>query len=450
MPLEAEPRHLIADLFPHLRWYLCLGSVAVLFLLAFFFPLFIYLANLALVIFLILTITDYGMLFFGGGRLEMERALPERMHLDEDATIPVVLKNRYPFPVNILWIDEVPVQFQERHFQKQASVPADKHITVSYTLHPLTRGVYHFGRLLGYLKGPIGLLSRRFQFEAHAMVPVYPSTLLLKKYQLLALNDHTALAGMKKIRRLGHSMEFEQIREYIAGDDVRTVNWKATARKGMPMVNNYTETKSQQVYCLIDKGRAMKMPFEGMSLLDYSINAALMLMHVALLKQDKAGLITFSAAVDDFVPADNKRTQLHQLMEALYRQETDFQECNYEALTVQLSRKVSRRSLVLLFTNFETIHALERQLPYLRNLAGRHLLCVVFFENTALKSLREDQPETLEGVYVKTIADQFDYEKKQIVKELRRHGIMAMLTTPRQLTVEVVNHYLTIKSRHLL
>src|SRR5690606_35581681 len=148
--------------------------------------------------------------------------------------------------------------------------------------------------------------------------------------------------------------------------------------------------------------------------------------------------------------ADNKRTQLHQLMEALYRQETDFQECNYEALTVQLSRKVSRRSLVLLFTNFETIHALVRQLPYLRNLAGRHLLCVVFFENTALKSLREDQPETLEGVYVKTIADQFDYEKKQIVKELRRHGIMAMLTTPRQLTVEVVNHYLTIKSRHLL
>lgn len=448
--MEADPRRLIADLFPHLRWYLCLGSVAVLYLLAFFFPLLVHLADLALVIFLMLTITDYSMLFLAGGGLAMQRELPERMHLDEDTTVRVVMISRYTFPVNILWIDEVPVQFQERHFQKQSIVPAGKKVTASYILHPLTRGTYHFGRMLGYLQGPLRLLSRRFIFEAADMVPVYPSTVLLKQYQLLALNDHTALAGMKKIRRLGHSMEFEQIREYIAGDDVRTVNWKATARKGIPMVNNYTDTKSQQVYCLIDKGRAMKMPFEGMSLLDYSINAALMLMHVVLLKQDKAGLVTFSSKVDELIPADHKRMQMHLLMETLYRQDTDFQECNYEALTVQLSRKISRRSFILLFTNFETTNALERQLPYLRSLARRHLLCVVFFENTALKSLRENQPETLEEVYVKTIADQFDFEKKQIVKELRRYGIMAILTTPRQLTVSVVNQYLEMKAREMI
>lgn len=448
--MEPKPRRLIADLFPQLRWYLCLGSVAVLYLLAFFFPLLLHFAELSLVIFLMLSLIDYSMLFLAGGRLNMLRKLPERMHLDEDTTVRVVLNNRYAFPISIVWIDEVPVQFQERHFRKKSTITTGKTSAATYTLHPLTRGIYHFGCMLGYVQGPLRLLSRRFIFEAAEAIPVYPSTVLLKQYQLLAWNNHTTLAGMKKIRRLGHSMEFEQIREYIAGDDVRTVNWKATARKGIPMVNNYTDTQSQQVYCLIDKGRAMKMPFEGMSLLDYAINAALMLLHVTLLKQDKAGLITFSSKIDELIPADRKRTQMHLLMETLYRQETDFQECNYEALAMQLSRKIAQRSFLLLFTNFETTNALERQLPYLRNIAKRHLLCVVFFENTALKSLRENQPETLEGVYVKTIADQFDFEKKQIVKELRRYGIMSILTTPRQLTVNVVNQYLEMKAREMI
>src|SRR5436305_8341549 len=99
---------------------------------------------------------------------------------------------------------------------------------------------------------------------------------------MMAISNRLSEAGIKKIHKIGHSMEFEQIKEYVAGDDYRTLNWKATARKGQPMVSNFTDEKSQQVYCIIDKGRLMKMPFNGLSLLDYAINASLVLSNVAL------------------------------------------------------------------------------------------------------------------------------------------------------------------------
>jgi len=192
------------------------------------------------------------------------------------------------------------------------------------------------------------------------------------------------------------------------------------------------------------------MPFEGMTLLDYSINASLALLNVALLKQDRAGLITFAQKINDVIPADRRSGQVNIILEALYKQETEFKESDYEALLAGTHRRLTQRSFILLFTNFESYSSLERQLPYLRRLASRHLLCVVFFQNTMLKQLHESQPDTVEGIYIKTIADRFDFEKRQIVKELRRYGILSILTTPQQLSVDVINKYIELKSKHTI
>jgi len=265
----------------------------------------------------------------------------------------------------------------------------------------------------------------------------------------MALSD-VSLTGEKKVRRLGHSLEFEKIKDYVQGDDMRTINWKATARTGNLMVNTYTDARQQQIYCIIDKGRSMKMPFEGLSLLDYSINASLALLNVSLLRYDKAGLITFSKKIDEIVPADRNSIQLNRLLEALYKQQTDFKESDYEALVNIVHRRINQRSLILLFTNFETHASLKRQLPALVRMASRHLVCVVFFQNTLLKEIQETQPNNMEGLYIKTIAEQFDYEKRQIVKELRLHGILSILTTPHNLTIDVINKYLELKARQMV
>jgi uncharacterized protein (DUF58 family) len=272
----------------------------------------------------------------------------------------------------------------------------------------------------------------------------------MRRYQLMAISNRLSEIGVKKIRRVGHSMEFEQIRDYVPGDDIRTINWKATARRDQMMVNSFTEEKSQQVYCVIDKGRVMKMPFDGLSLLDHSINASVVLSNVALLKQDKAGVITFSEEIGDFLPASGKVAQMNSILDLLHRQKTRYLESDFEKLYAHMKRRITQRSLIMLFTNFESLNALQRQLPYLRRIARNHLLMVVFFENSLLSEQIQIPAGSLEDVYRRTIAAKFAFEKKQIVRELQQHGILTLLTAPEQLTVNAVNRYLELKSRQAI
>ena len=185
-------------------------------------------------------------------------------------------------------IDELPEQFQIRDFSKKIRLKSNRQKKIDYTVKPVERGEYFFGNILLYVKSLLGLVSGRFTIDAETMIPVYPSFMQLRKYELLSHAAIQTETGSKRMRKIGHSMEFEQIREYVPGDDIRTLNWKASARKGGLMINTYTDEKSQQVYCIIDKGRLMKMPFGGLTLLDYAINSCLVVSNVCLQKQDKA------------------------------------------------------------------------------------------------------------------------------------------------------------------
>jgi uncharacterized protein (DUF58 family) len=313
------------------------------------------------------------------------------------------------------------------------------------------RGEYFFHDTNVFIKSPLQLVVRRLKMEGRQMVKVLPSYMALRQFELLAYSNNLAEAGSRKIRKIGHSLEFEQIKEYVTGDDIRSINWKATARKGgQLMVNNYTDERSQQVYCVIDKGRVMKMPFEGMALLDYAINATLILARVALIKQDRAGLITFSENIGHFLPADRKAAQMGAILETLYNQQTKYLESDFEKLYALVRTRITQRSLIVLFTNFESLSGLQRQLPYIRSIARNHLVLVVFFENTELRQFTETKANDIESLYTKTIAEKFVYEKRLIVKELQQHGIATILTAPQNLTVNTVNKYLEIKARQAI
>jgi uncharacterized protein (DUF58 family) len=439
----------ISDLFISTRWYLLLGCCAILFFVAYFVHVLLQPVFAFMIALFVFTALDYTLLFFTRGGIKAARTLAPRFSIGDENPVALSINNSYSFRVQLLLIDELPAQFQDRNFQLHTTIGYKSAKTINYSLRPLSRGEFHFGHLICYTSSPLGLLRRRFLATDPATIKVYPSYQQLRKYQLLAISG-SPLTGVKKIRRLGHSLEFEKIKDYVQGDDVRTINWKATARSGNVMVNTFTDARQQQIYCLIDKGRNMKMPFEGMTLLDHSINAALALLNVALLKQDKAGLITFSNKVGDIIAADRRKDQLSRILDTLYKQQTEFKESDYEAVWSRIHRGITQRSLILLFTNFETYSSLERQLPFLKKIAQRHLACVIFFENTLLKDIHETAPDNIEGIYIKTIADQFAMEKRQIVKELRRHGILSILTTPQMLTVDVINRYLELKSRQMV
>jgi len=440
----------IKPLFFSRRFYWTLVSVIVFFILSYSLPAFFVISKLALLLFIILVILDYVVLFSTDG-LQMQRMVPDSFSNGDENKIEIIITSKYPFRIRINIIDEVPIQFQKRNFMIAAAMAGRTGQHIHYTLRPLERGEYLFHNINAFVKSPLGFVVRRIITETTQMVKVLPSYFSLRHFELLAHSNNLAESGTKKIRKVGASLEFEQIKEYVTGDDIRSINWKATARKGgQLMVNNYTDERSQQVYCIIDKGRVMKMPFEGMTLLDYAINATLILSKVALIKQDRAGLLTFAEGIGHFLPASRKASQMGSILETLYNQQTKFLESSYEKLYALIRTRITQRSLIILFTNFESLSGLQRQLPYIRSIARNHLVVVVFFENTELSQLTDSNADTIESLYIKTIAEKFVYEKRLIVKELQQHGIFTILTAPKNLTVDMVNKYLELKARQAI
>ncbi|MEC5146876.1 DUF58 domain-containing protein [Chitinophaga sp. 212800010-3] len=433
------------------RLYYLIGGNILLFIVSFFMPALYNVALIALLAVVVLLLLDMVLLLFRPSEVvELERKLSPRFSNGDNNEVVLTLQNRYPFPVDVSIIDELPVQFQQRDFNLAATVPAGQTYSFRYELRPVERGIYNFGYTNVFIQSVLGLVCRRFVFNTEQSVSVYPSFQQLRHYELYAAMNRLNELGVHKRRIIGHSMEFDHIKPYTKGDDVRLLNWKASARTGDLMVNSFTEERSQQVYSVIDKGRTMRMPFNGLALLDYAINASLVFSNVAVNKGDKAGLITFMESKTEILPASSKKVQINKIMESLYAQETHWQESDYEALTVQLRGRLSTRSLLMLYTNFESMSSLQRQLPFIRRLARYHLVLVVFFENSELKQVTENTATDIEDIYKQTIAQKFAYDKKLIVKELAKYGIMSLLTPPEHLTLNVVNKYLELKSRMLI
>jgi uncharacterized protein (DUF58 family) len=420
------------------------------FVTAFIIGDFIIVPKVFFFVFLGVILTDAILLYRTRKGFDGKRIAPDKLSNGDENEIRLEVQNYYSFKVFVRVIDEIPHQFQRRDLNFYITLPPGESQTIRYQLRPVKRGEYSFGAMNVFVLSSLGLLSRRFRFSQDKLVPVYPSYLQMRKYELMAISNRLTEAGIKKIRRIGQNTEFELIKEYVAGDDYRTINWKATARKTHLMVNHYQDERSQQVYSLIDKGRVMQMPFEGMSLLDYAINASLVISNIAIRKSDKAGLLTFQDKIGSMVPASRSNDQMSRILEVLYNQKTGYRETDFSSVYSFVRRKISQRSLLLIFTNFESIHSLQRQLPFFINLAKQHLVVVIFFENTEVYKLINEPAPTTREIYQKAIAEKFVYERKLIVKELLKHGVHSILTTPQNLTVNTINKYLELKARGLI
>lgn len=437
------------NVYLHTRFFKALLAVVLVFILSFIVGYSI-VPKILFLAFVSLTLADALLLFRQRRGIHSYRFTPEKLSNGDENEIRIYVENFYPFHAHVEIIDELPPQFQKRDLVFSVALTPRESKTIRYDLRPVKRGEYSFGAVNIFACSPVKFLKRRFRFSMDAVVPVYPSYVQMRRYELLAISNRLTEVGVKKIRRIGHNQEFELIKEYVQGDDVRTINWKATARRQHLMVNHYQDERSQQVYSLIDKSRVMQMPFEGLSLLDYAINASLVISNIAIKKSDKAGLITFQDTIDTTLPASRGNNQMAQLLEVLYKQKTGYRESDYSVLYSHVKRKVTQRSLLLLFTNFESLYGMERQLPYIKNLAKQHLVVLIFFENTEMAKLIQQPANDLKEIYYKAIAEKFAHDKKLIAKELQKSGIQTILTAPEHLTVNTINKYLELKARGMV
>lgn len=432
------------------RLFMVLGGLVVLFVLGAFWPVLVGVGKLASFVLLGLLVFDVLLVFHLSDGLRGQRSVPEKLSNGDENPISIHAESFYPFPVRVLLVDEIPPEFQVRNFSYKFWLQPRKPKIIRYSLRPVERGEYLFGAVNLLVSTPLGLAARRYKFSQDRGVPVYPSFIQMRKYELMAISNRLTELGIKKQRRIGQTMEFDQIRPYVQGDDIRNLNWPATARASALMVNQYQDERSQQVFCVVDMGRTMQMPFAGMTLLDYAINSSLVMCNTAMLKEDKAGLLTFTEKIESFVAPTRRRAQMSRILEVLYNQRTRFLEANYELLYNQVQRSIGQRSLLLLFTNFETVSSMRRNLPYLRKMGKKHLLVVIFFLNDELAELAQTPATDTEGIYIKTIAEKFLFEKRLIVKELKANGIHSVLTAPENLTVNTLNKYLELKARGLI
>ena len=439
----------LKSLYIHNIFFRYIAILAACFILSYWVSFLYPIVWLLILVLISLFLFDILLLFTSKG-IDAERKLPSKMSNSDYNSIAIFFQSFYSFEIGINIIDELPDQFQKRDFDYRTKLQKGDKRIFEYTVRPVKRGKYIFGNLNFYVSSPLKIVKRRFVFQKDQMVPVYPSIIQMYKYDFLAINNQLSELGLKKTRRIGHTQEFEQIKEYVKGDDFRTINWKTTAKKNQLMANQYQDEKSQSIYSIIDTGRVMKIPFNELSLLDYAINSTLAFSNVALKRNDRTGMLSFSKNIETFLPAIQSLKHLNAIMELLYSISTEHTDADFGLLYAHIKRKINHRSLLLLYTNFEHISALKRQLPYLMAIAKKHVLVVIFFENTELEQLITIKAKDLQTVYHKAIAEKFSLEKRLIQKELQKYGIQTILTKPQELTVNTINKYLEIKARGLL
>lgn len=440
---------ILRDLFLTYRFFAVVLVIALVFVLGFVTPIFFLIGQGFLALFLAIVGLEITLLFARKQPITGSRKVMNPLSLGDENKVKLYVQNKYPFTIKTQIFDNLPHQFQLRDLNFIDTLGSDEQAMFEYTVRPTDRGEYVFSDIFVFVSTLTFMVQRKITIDDRAEVATYPSILQMKQYELKVFAK-TALSGIKKIRRLGHNNEFEQIKNYVQGDDIRTVNWKATSRRNELMVNQYQDERAQHVYSIIDKSRSMRMPFNDLTLLDYAINSTLAFSNICLRKGDRAGLMTFSDKLGSKLGAERSSRQLQKIMDALYKQKTRFLESNFEMLYYGIRNHIKGRSLLMLYTNIESEYALKRILPLLKRINRLHVLVVIFFENSEVQKAAQQEPKYVRDIYFKTFAEKYGMDKKNIALELRKSGIQTVLTSPEKLTIDTINKYLELKARGVI
>jgi uncharacterized protein (DUF58 family) len=431
-------------------FFLILAIIVGLLMVSFDVPFLFQVSQIGLMSLLVFLVLDILILFSTKTPVVVERSVETRMNLGDAHTVNISVTSKSPQPYFITVYDEAPLEMQARDMRFTGTLSPKSTLDFSYSFVPKKRGAYKWGNTHVFMRSLLSLVKRRIIISNETQANVYPSVMQMKKYAFEVFHHQSQQKGIKKIRRLGQNNEFEQIKNYVQGDELRTLNWKATSRRNELMVNQYQEERSQNIYAIIDKSRAMAHSFDGMTLLDYAINSTLVFSNIALRKGDKPGVFTFSDKIGSKLAANSGQRQLQLIMDLLYNERTHFNEANFDLLFQVIRQNIRTRSLLMLYTNFDTEQAMRRALPLLKRLARTHLLVVIFFENTNLQEVVIEKPATERDVYLSAVAEDVINIKKRIALELNRNGIHAVLSKPDDLSVHTINKYLEFKSRGLI
>jgi uncharacterized protein (DUF58 family) len=314
-----------------------------------------------------------------------------------------------------------------------------------YRFRPETRGVHVFGDIHVRVRGPLGLGWRQWRLPARQEVLVLPGLAELRRHRLLGLKERLRTAGLRNTRLRGEGHSFESLREYVRGDDPRTIDWKGTAHRGTLIVREYEAERSQSVVIALDAGRMMGERIGDRERLDHAMSSALLLADVARLHGDRIGFFAFADEVLENLPP--RRLSVDRLASAMARVPTRFVEPNYPLAFNTLRRKLNRRALVVVFTDIIDPAASHALLAQLARSARRHLVLAVTLRSPELEEWAASPVSDAGDAYRRAAAEEMLEARSIALGQMRRAGIQVADVTPSRLVSEVVNRYLELKYR---
>lgn len=397
-------------------------------------------------ILLLLVMTDY---FISKASYEITRELEPNLSLFAQESIGFLVYNKSKIPLSIKIRDTLPdFRFNIISDTAQGIVLPHEKKLLTYEIQPRKRGIYTFTDVHVTYLSRLKLLNKFIVYDMKTEVKVYPNLKDLKKYRLMVFGGYIMRGGKKVWNKRGEGLEFESLREYIYGDAYSKINWQATASMNKPIVNQYEVEKNQDIIALIDSGRAMSYEVRGYKKLDLAVNTALILSDIANISGDKSGLMVFNTEVQQYVKPGSGGLHRNKLLEALYTIDYSRDTSDFGGAFAYLSHRQKKRSLIFMFTEFETMDEAQEYIKVLPQVARRHLVILFMMIKEKVAALTDDTATTDEGLFLKGSALEILEDRKKILTSLKRTGIMCVECLPETLTTEVINHYIRLKRKH--
>lgn len=381
----------------------------------------------------------------------VEREMEERFAMGAENEVTIKLTNRARRRVTFIVKDDYPPQMELMSPREaQLTIPAGRSRAWTYSLLPTARGKYDFGNTVLRVGAPLGLLWRQIAYQNKTDVKVYPDIREARKHEIYAHRNRRPEPGLRRMRVRGHGREFESLREFVIGDEIRHISWAATARRGKLITRQYTVERSQNIVVLLDTGRLMTARIGKLTKLDHAVNATLSIAYVAAAGGDNVGMVAFSRRVVSYLPPRRGHDQINRLMEELYSLEPQMIEPSYKRAFNFFDINCKRRSLVVILTDLVDRDASAELLAHTSQLIPRHLPLIITIGDTDLRELVRARPNLSADVYRQAVAEQILQQRDEALTRIRHAGGLALDVPAGRLALELVNKYLEVKERGLL
>jgi uncharacterized protein (DUF58 family) len=383
--------------------------------------------------------------------IDVERVFGGRFAVGAETKVNVRVLNHTPRPVTLIVKDEYPPQMILSGLRDgRMQVAAQMSASLVYGLTPPKRGRFEFWRIAVRYLSRFGLVWRQSSMGQQVAVKVYPNMRRAREAELKALGARSLVSAHRKTSWRGEGREFESLRDYVRGDELRHVSWSATARRGKLVTRQYQIERDQTILIVLDAGRLMTARIEQETKLDSAVNATLALMSAAARGGDNAGIVVFGRRIKTYLPPKRGREHMDAALEALHAIEPEMIEPSYARAFEFIAANCKRRSLIVLLTDLVDEEGSKDLLTSLRILRPRHLPLVVTISDRDLKAAVRDVPETVPDLFTQSVAEEIMHQREAALRLVEAQGGLALDVTAAGLAPALLEKYLQVKERGLL